>query len=147
MAAIILTLQTDLDSVRSYIGVTPIDFSDTDTQSLGFLPVAEDFITSRVNAQSGLGVSVPTVAQMLATTGPAVAADKDYLKAAVVYRIGYLFMVSESNVIASNVVISNAVTMGATEAGKDWKSQAREALAMCDQALGSITGYKRWRSL
>jgi hypothetical protein len=144
----ILIDPADLEDVRSYLGVTTKDLSNPEIQSTGFLESAEAFITQRLNAQPGLGVSVPTVAQIITTppTSPAVAADLTFLKSAVIYRVAYLFANSEVNAVDTSITIG-PLTKDLGGIGAQWKDQREEFLKDCDQALGGITGFKRWRTL
>jgi hypothetical protein len=142
----ILIDPADFDSIISSLGVTIKDFSYADIQSKGFLEAAEGFITKRINAQAGVGVSVPTVAQIMAGTSPAVAADKTFLQAAVIYRVAFLFGPGETNSVDTSISTGeNTKDLGGI--GAQWKPQMDEYLALCDQAIGDITGFKRWRTL
>jgi hypothetical protein len=144
----ILTSPADFDSIISSLGVTIQDFSYADIQSKGFLEVAEAFITKRINAQAGVGVSVPTVAQIMANppTSPAVLADKTFLQAAVIYRVAQLFGPGETNSVdVSKSTGENRKDLGGL--GETWVKQMDKYEAFCDQALGDITGFKRWRTL
>jgi len=142
----ILTNKTDYQSVRDYLGITSNDLPDGAIESAGFLPVAEAFIIARLAAQSGYNTTVPTVTQIMASTTPATAADKTFLKAAVVYRIAYHFAVGETSAVDTSVSVG-PITKDLGGIGTQWKDQREEALKDCDQALGSITGFKRWRTL
>lgn len=145
--ATILTDPSDFDAVRSYLGETSFTLTNSDIQSLAYQPAAEAFVTQKLTAQSGLGVSVPTVAQITASpqTGPAVATDLTYLKDAVIYRIVYLYAVRKA--VQSNTTVTvGPVTVEQGET-KEWKAIADAALAQVDLSLGSITGFKRWRTL
>ena len=142
---VILTDPADWQAVRSYTGETAFALTDADIQSLAYLPAAEAFITQRLNAQTGIGVSVPTVAQTIAGTSPAVAADVTFLKNAVIYRIAYLYAIRKA-VQSNSTVTAGPVTFGQGES-KDWKGIADTALVQADLSLGSITGFKRWRTL
>lgn len=143
--AVIFIDPADLNSIRDYLGITTTDLTDPAIQG-AFLEDAEAFITSRLNAQSGLGVSVPTVAQILAHTGPAVPADLVFLKAAVKSRVGYLFASSEVNSVDVSRTVG-PVTKDLGGIGQTWMQQREQFLIDCDQALGSITGFRRWRTL
>jgi hypothetical protein len=138
----ILTSRADYQSVRDYLGVTAIDLPDSAIESSGFLPAAEAFILNRLALQTG----VPTLTQIMARTSPAVAADKAFLKAAVVYRIAYHFAVGETSAVDTAVSVG-PINKDLGGIGAQWVNQREEALKDCDQSLGSITGFKRWRVL
>lgn len=138
----ILTSRADYQAVRDYLGVTSDDLPDSSIEGVGFLQASEAFITSRLAAQTG----VPSLTQIMATTSPATAADKTFLKAAVVYRIAYLFAVGETSQVDTAVSIG-PVNKDLGGIGAQWKDAREESLKDCDQALGSITGFTRWRTL
>jgi uncharacterized protein YodC (DUF2158 family) len=138
----ILTSRADYQSVRDYLGVTDDDLPDSAIESSGFLPAAEAFILNRLALQTG----VPTLTQIMATTSPAVASDKAFLKAAVVYRIAYHFAVGETSAVDTSVTVG-PITKDLGGIGASWKDAREESLRDCDQALGSLTGFKRWRVL
>jgi hypothetical protein len=144
----ILIDPADFDSIISSLGVTLQDFTYADIQSKGFLEAAEAFITKRINAQAGIGVSVPTVAQIMTNppTSPAVPADRVFLQAAAIYRVAQLFGPGETNSVDVSQSIG-PVNRDLGGLGETWLKQMDKFEAFCDQALGSITGFKRWRTL
>jgi hypothetical protein len=143
---VILKDPADLEGVRNYLGVTDKDLSNDEIQSTGFLEAAEAVIIKALQAQGGYDTTVPSIAKILATTSPAVAADLTFLKAAVIYRIAYLFAVGATNAVDTSISVG-PITKDLGGIGAQWQSQREEALKECDQALGSITGFKRWRTL
>lgn len=142
----ILTNRADYQAVRDYLGVSDDDLPDGAIESSGFLPVAEAFIVSKLVAQPGYNSTMPTVTQIMAGDTPATPADKAFLKAAVVYQIAYRFAVGETSAVDTSVSVG-PITKDLGGIGTQWKDQREEALKDCDQALGSITGFKRWRTL
>jgi hypothetical protein len=142
----ILIDPADFDSIISSLGVTIKDFSYADIQSKGFLEAAEGKVIKVLQAQSGYGTTVPTVTQIMAGTSPAVAADKTFLQAAVIYRVAFLFGPGETNSVDTSISVGS-VTKDLGGIGAQWKPQMEEYLALCDQAIGDITGFKRWRTL
>jgi hypothetical protein len=142
----ILNDPADFDSIISSLGVTIKDFSYADIQGKGFLEAAEGKVIKALQTQSGYGTTVPTVAQIMAGTSPAVAADKTFLQAAVIYRVAFLFGPGETNSVDTSISTGeNTKDLGGI--GAQWKPQMDEYLALCDQAIGDITGFKRWRTL
>jgi hypothetical protein len=68
----------------------------------------------------------------------------------VVYRIAYLFAVGETSAVDTSVTKSAgpySTTRDLGGIGAQWVNQREEALKDCDQALCSITGWRRWRVL
>lgn len=146
----ILESTTDFDMVRSFegvgLGADSSEFPDISIASDGLLNAAELLITARVDAKAAVNGS-PTVAQILAGTSPAVDADKGFLRAAVIYRVAYLFNVGgETNAVnTSETVGPQTEDLGGV--GAQWQSQAERALEICDQMLTFITNWKVYRQL
>ncbi|MBA3829888.1 MAG: hypothetical protein H0X33_13190 [Taibaiella sp.] len=138
----ILTSRADYDAVRDYLGVTVNDLSDSAIEGSGFLPMSEAFIISKLAVQT----NCPTVVQIMAGTTPATSYDKTFLKAAIIYRIAYHFAIGETSAVDTAISVGS-VTKDLGGIGAQWVNQREEALKDCDQALGSITGFKRWRTL
>lgn len=143
---VILTDPTEFDAVVSILGVTLNDFSYADIQSTGFLEAAEAIVIKVLQAQSGYGTTVPNVTQIMAITSPATAADKVFLQSAVIYRVAQLFGPGETNSVDVSKTVGD-VTKDLGGLGETWLKQMEKYEAFCDQAIGDITGFKRWRTL
>jgi hypothetical protein len=143
---VILTEPTEFDSVVSILGVTLNDFSYADIQSIGFLEQAENKVIKVLETQSGYGTTVPTIGEIMAGTSLATPADKINLQSAVIYRIAFLFGPGETAAVDTAQTIG-PVSKDLGGIGQSWKDQMQEYLALCDQAIGDITGFKRWRTL
>ena len=141
---VILTSAADYDQVRTYIGITSADLSDDALVGEAFLGKAETFITDEIARQSAN--SVPGVAAILATTPPAVAKDKTYLKSAVICYIAHMFAVGMTSAVNTAVNDgSQGIDLGGI--GSQWRDMRRVALEDCNSSLRSITNWKRWRKL
>lgn len=145
---VILTNHIEFDSVVSILGVTLNDFSYADIQGIGFLEQAENKVIKVLKAQSGYSTTVPTIEDIMADppTSPATLADRVSLQSAVIYRIAQLFGPGETNSVDVSKTVG-PVTKDLGGIGETWLKQMDKYEAFCDQALGDITGFKRWRTL
>ena len=145
---VILTSTDDYIGIQSYLGCEIGEFSgDFSFQSIltdQMLGEAETYITRKINDQIVTNPTVPTVAEILATTSPAVAADLIWLKNAVSYYTAALYCNAATNAINTSVTDGDH-TVDRGGIGTQWQQQKMEAYKDCDLALKKITNWKRWR--
>jgi hypothetical protein len=134
----ILKDPTDLAGIRIILGsITENDLSDTAIQN-GFLEDAEAKIKKVLAAQA----NVASIDEIIAAND----LDLVRLKAAVRYRVAYLFASSETNAVDVSQSIG-PVQKDLGGLGETWIKQQEEFLKQVDSNLGDITGFKRWRTL
>lgn len=145
---VILTEDADYLGIQTYLGcdlgTDSVDFPYSAIVTRPMLGEAETYITSKINYQIAQGNTVPTVAQILAGTSPAVAADLVWLKNSVSYYVAALFCNAATNAINTSVTDGDH-TVDRGGIGAQWQMQKMEAYKDCDLALKKITGWKRWR--
>jgi hypothetical protein len=147
MATPIITDPQEINSIRAYLGLEVIDFSDDSIQGLLFLQNAELRIRKTVNAMSvQTGGQVPTVDQIMADppTSPATDDDQQALKMAVATYVAYLFGPSATNAINTSVTkkvgpLESTVDRGGI--GAQWKEPMQIAYAAVGEFLSMITGW------
>jgi hypothetical protein len=143
----ILTDPDDLNQVRAYLGLDPIDFTDAAAGGLVFLQAAELVMRKLVNKVSvDTGGAVPTVAQIMAEPpqAPATTDDTLALRIATAIYIGFQFTPSSTNAVD----ISVSKKVGPIETSRDrggigvqWVDQRNIALEQAGMYLSLITGW------
>jgi hypothetical protein len=121
----ILTDPEEINSIRAYLGLESIDFSDESIQGLLFQGAAELTMRKLVNKVSAdTGGLVPTVAQIMADppTLPATTDDTLALKIATAIYIGYQFTPSSTNAINTSVTVGKQ-TVDRGGIGQQWTIQ------------------------
>jgi hypothetical protein len=141
----IITNRDELNSMRAYLGLDPVDFTDDSIQGLTFLPAAELVIRRAVNKMSvDTSGAVPTVTQIMTGVSPATDDDKLSLKLAVAAYVAYRFQPGATNAVD----VSFSKKVGPIEINRDrgglgvqWKDVMDIAFADAGMYLSMITGW------
>jgi hypothetical protein len=140
----IITEQDEFNSIRGYLGLDPVDFTDPTMQGLMFIPAAELVIRKLVNKMSAdTDGAVPTVAQIIHTPSPTPPATDDdllALKLAVVAYVSFQFTPGSTNAVNVSTTVGK-ITVDRGGLGTQWTAQRDMAMEQAGMWLAMITGW------
>jgi hypothetical protein len=139
----IITSPEELNDIRAFMGLDPVDFTDPAIKGLMFLGASELVIRKAVNEMSvKTNGAVPTVTQILASPPTLPATDDDLLalKMAVAAYVTVQFQPGATNAINTSITVGKqTVDRGGT--GDSWKNVMEIAFAQAGMYLQLITGW------
>jgi hypothetical protein len=145
-ATTILTDPEDYNSIRAYLGLGRVDFTDSAIGGLTFLQGAELIMRKLVNTMSAqTNGAVPTADQIMADppVSPATEDDKLALRIATALYVAFTFTPSSTNAInISTTVGKQTVDRGGI--GVQWIEQRQVAFNDVAMYLGLITGWPEY---